>query len=201
MAPRCPIFAILVLLGPVLGPRLDQAQATERAASQIYQWTNQNGEVQFSDRRPANGSAPHKVISVPETATPAPADGNDPYSVENQARRMEADRKQREESRLRAERERWEARQLAIEERKRLAELEAAEARAQWEKEGGSRPIYGGYGYPIRRRPRCCRPGGGHRPGWPVHPIHPVAPSPRLVPRTHINSPIGAGGLWRAPGR
>ncbi len=62
---------------------------------------------------------------------------------------MESDRKQREAQRQQAELERRKTRLLEIEERKRLAELAEAEARAQREQEAANRPVYPGYVYPI----------------------------------------------------
>lgn len=178
-----PILAILILPG--------QVQATEPASSQIYQWTNIDGEMQFSDRPPPNGAKPDKVLSVPKPTTGTPDNGGDTFSIENQAQRMESDRKQREAQRRQAELEHRKTRLLEIEERKSLAELAEAEARAQREQDAAYQPIYPGYIHPIPPHPGCCRwDQGNHLPVRPVYPVQPVAPPLRPMPRTHINAPF-----------
>jgi len=113
------------------------ASAGVGAGEALYRWTDDQGQVHFSDRVPEMEGRPVQTLPMPETGT-FTAPGDDRYSVMNQSRRMRAERQARETARRRA--------YLAeLEERRRLAEIAAAEARAkQYEAEAqrAREPVY-----------------------------------------------------------
>ncbi|MFD2110942.1 DUF4124 domain-containing protein [Thiorhodococcus fuscus] len=99
------------------------ASAGVGAGEALYRWTDDQGQVHFSDRVPDREARSVQTLPMPETGTFV-APGDDRYSVMNQSRRMRAERQARETARRRA--------YLAeLEERQRLAEIAAAEARAR----------------------------------------------------------------------
>ncbi len=127
--------------------------ASAALAQPVYRWTDASGEVHFSDRPPA-GAVPQPVEQVEVDPAPAAPQGEDYYSVVNQARRMEEQRLERE---------------------RQAAEIEALQRQAvpppepprpaRAEEEGVSRgiwvgpPVYWGPGaWPGHRPP--------HRPDW-----------------------------------
>ncbi|EXJ15707.1 DUF4124 domain-containing protein [Imhoffiella purpurea] len=103
----------------------------------LYRWTDEAGQVHFSDRAPEASDRPVESMAMPESPGAARREG-DPYSVINQTRRMEAERKARELARRRAYLD-------ELEERQRLAEIEAAEARTRQleaEAQRAREPVY-----------------------------------------------------------
>ena len=81
---------VALWLGPVMGLLLVGAAAAET----VYRWTDERGEVHFSDRPPATGAPSAEQVEV--APAPAGAGGDDYYSVVNQARRLEEQRLERE---------------------------------------------------------------------------------------------------------
>jgi len=107
------------------------------AGDSLYRWTDDQGVVHFSDRAPATSDRPVETLSMPESAASASTD-DDTYSVIKQVERMQAERRRR-------AHERRKAYLQDLDERRRLAEVAAAEARArQFEAElqGARETIY-----------------------------------------------------------
>lgn len=123
----------------------------------LYQWTDTDGKVYFSDRPPAGPVERIQAQELPVTSAPSEDTSEDFYSVENQARRLEEERRARADTRDQERRER-EEREL------REAQLKAAKAQqqaARAQQQAAERDR--GIGVPIYWRP--IRP--------PVHPIRP----------------------------
>ena len=64
------------------------------AAGPVYRWTDEKGEVHFSDRPPDTGARSAEEVEV--APPPQGGAGDDYYSVVNQARRLEEQRLERE---------------------------------------------------------------------------------------------------------
>ena len=149
----------------------------ELGAGELYRWVDDQGQVHFGDRPPSNPAVPVQVQPLP---APAPQPADDPYSVMNQVRRLEAERKQ-----LEAMRREEQLRRL--EEARHLAEIEASRARARQadaEAERARRTLYPLY--PRFRRPPCPRP--DRCPDRRDHPPRqseprPLQPDGRSLPR------------------
>ncbi|WP_083845676.1 DUF4124 domain-containing protein [Thiocystis violascens] len=170
------LLALLVTLDPC-------------AASQLFRWIDDQGQVHFSDRPPSNPAAPVQVQPLPPPA-PRPADNH--YSVMNQVKRLESERQQREAAR-------WAERVTRQEEELRLAEIEESRARARLaeaEAERARQSVY--LVYPRFRKPP--RPGPDHRPNRSDHlPRHsdtrPVQPDGRSVTRPGRSSTVPGRSL------
>lgn len=187
---------MIVLLLCSLSSAADEPQPTKR----VYQWTDAQGQVQLSDQPPPGGpeaAEVHEVAPGNSASGPAAAPSN-PFSVENQARAMEAERQAR-------TAERQSKREQALRERKLRAEVQEAEARAKRESDAANtseterRYDYGyiyGPGYGRCGNGRCSGGRCGRPPGnGPVRPTPLPTPS---MPSTHINSPVGAGARARS---
>ena len=79
---RIPILTMAVLL-------LLSAWATSANASEIYQWTDEDGVVHFSDTRPEDGAVV-TGLRFQEMNPPDYDPVEDPYSIRNQATRTNA---------------------------------------------------------------------------------------------------------------
>ncbi len=140
----------------------------------LYRWTDSEGSVHFTDQPPPGHAKAAEALVVPSYTAPALAPADDPYSILNQSKRMEAARKD-------LERERRERRERDREYALRQRELEARE-QALRAPPTDSAPVYA-YPRPVHPRPPG-RPGAGwpdHRPTpptlWP--PEHPAYRPPR----------------------
>ena len=126
-------------------------------ASDVFQWTDDNGVVNYSQW------APHDVdgVTVVRTAQNNPDDydpGADPYSIQMQAERINDTWKSLEERKA-------ERRKRRDEERERLARMQP--------------PAYYYPSYPYRYYAPIYRP-PIYRPVHPVHPVQPVYPGHKI---------------------
>ncbi len=76
---RIPILTLAVLV-------LLSAGTASANASEIYQWTDEDGVVHFSDTRPGDGAVV-TTLRVQATNPPDYDPVDDPYSIRNQATR------------------------------------------------------------------------------------------------------------------
>lgn len=95
---RCGLWMLGILLPALAGPSL---------AEQMYRWVDAQGLVHLSDQAPAD-SVQTQVLSTPSYAAPRVPPGEDPYSILNQARRLEQQREQIVRERQKAEQARRE---------------------------------------------------------------------------------------------
>ncbi len=143
----------------------------------LYRWTDSEGRAHFTDRPPPAHAETAEALVVPSYAEPTLAPVDDPNSIINQSKRMEASRKDR-------ERERTERRERDREYALREREL-AAREQALRDPPAGSTPVYA-YPRPVHPQPpgRPGAPWTGHRPSppslWP--PEHPAYQPPRPPP-------------------
>lgn len=154
------------------------------SAQQLYRWTDDQGQVHYSDQAP---SGSHGAIQLESAAKPkgpgsAPEDP-DPFSVVNQARAMEAERLQREQARQAAEMQR-----LAREQ----ARLEAEAARAQASRAEETLETRRSFVLPPPRPPRPPL-----RPDLPGH--RPVAPTPGPAKPTQRSLKLPSRSLHPRP--
>ena len=143
----------------------------------LYRWTDSEGRAHFTDHPPPAHAETAEALVVPSYAEPTLAPVDDPNSIINQSKRMEASRKDR-------ERERTERRERDREYALREREL-AAREQALRDPPAGSTPVYA-YPRPVHPQPpgRPGAPWTGHRPSppslWP--PEHPAYQPPRPPP-------------------
>ncbi|MBK1725097.1 DUF4124 domain-containing protein [Thiocystis violacea] len=166
-------------------------------AEPLYRWTDDQGEVHYSDRVP---NRPHRSVDV---ETPSRADQGvsqtteNPYSVMNQTRVMEAERLQREQARRLADMER-------VERQRQLLELEAARVQAHEDARRAS--TWPDFVQPIPRPPRPDPPRPAQPPEPPAQPPArpPVRPSLRPRPQPPARPPaqpkVPAQGPPQRPG-
>jgi hypothetical protein len=62
-------------------------------ADPLYRWVDETGQVNFSDQAPGNEPGGVERSSVPSYVAPGVSPDLDPYSIINQARRLESQRK------------------------------------------------------------------------------------------------------------
>ncbi len=149
---------------------LPSAQPLSQGAGSLYKWEDTQGQVHYSDQPPADPAVPVETQPLPKQVPAEQGPDQDYYSVENQAKRLEDERRQREAARLEKERQRQE-------DERRAAELEALRAPAPPQEAAPQ-----GYGYPVYMLPL--------RPIRPPHPPHP--PYPPHQPRHHPPKPMPA---------
>lgn len=132
-------------------------------AETVYKWTDASGITHFSQNPPAQDPMIVEIIEF-DALTPPPQGTDDYYSVVNQARRMEAARRKREQENL--------DRRLAIKEAQQ-AEQEVSE---YYRSDTAYIPVYSYYGYKrpyrtgyFRRKPDYGRY-PGYTPGIGKHP-------------------------------
>lgn len=136
-------------------------------AGELYKWRDAQGQVHYSDKAPADPASPVETQVLPSQEPREQGPDADYYSVENQARRLEADRLQRE-----AERRDQETQRRA--EQAQAAEMEANRDRAAAEADAWEYDDYPAYSRPFRPIvPPAVRP--------PHSPIQ-RPPRPRPVP-------------------
>ena len=70
---------------------------SQGAWCEVYRWLDENGQVQFGDRPPAEAAAEVETVELP--LPPADPEATDAYSIENQLERMEQARAEREAAR------------------------------------------------------------------------------------------------------
>ena len=173
-----PLVALALLLPGV------QALPDDGGGS-VYRWQDAQGQVHFSDQPPADPAAPVETYLLPKRSPASSDPEGDYYSVENQARRLEAERLKREAARLEKERQR-------LEDERRTAELEALRNPPAPKVEALPR-----FGYPVYV-PVLPPMGPPHRPR-PVHPpfprppdhrdpVSPVQPAPGPAPDASLRS-------------
>jgi hypothetical protein len=159
---------------------LPSAQALPEGAGSLYKWEDAQGQVHYSDQRPADPAVLVETHPLPKQVPAEQGPDGDYYSVENQAKRLEEERRQREAARLEKERQRQE-------DERRAAELEALRAPAPPQVAAPQ-----GYGYPVYVLP--FRP---IRPPHPPHPPHPPYPPPQRslqpIPAPSSGGSIGIG--------
>lgn len=136
----------------VLALLLPCAKALSEGTASLYKWEDAQGRVHYSDQPPADPRVPVETHPLPRQVPAEQSPDGDYYSVENQAKRLEEERRQREAARLEKERQREAA-------ERRAAELEALRAPAPSQEEAPQ-----GYGYPLFVLP--------FRPIRPPHPPH-----------------------------
>jgi hypothetical protein len=107
----------------------------------LYKWQDEQGRVHYSDRPPRDDASSVEVRPLPRQGPAVERPEDDYYSVENQARRMEQQRKAREAARKEAEEKRRA-------EQRRKAELQATRDRAKQLEE-----VLEQEGYPVYVRP------------------------------------------------
>lgn len=136
---RRPGTAVL-LSATVLACVVSVAKAEGNGEKRLYQWTDEFGETHFSDKPPPE-EVPGEQLRSMQSAQPPASDspGDDYYSVENQASRMEDDRRER-------EAERGEAKKREAERAAQKSELEAASSVPEQMQDDGQpvleRPVY-----------------------------------------------------------
>lgn len=143
----------------------------------LYRWTDSEGRVHFTDHPPPGDAEVAEALVVPSYASPALAPADDPYSILNQSKRMEASRKH-------VERERRERRERDREYALRQRELEIREQALRASPASGA-PVYA---YPRPVRPHPPGPPGARWPDqrpslptlWP--PEHPAYRPPHPLP-------------------
>ena len=136
--------------------------AEELQQKKLYRWVDEQGQVHFSDRAPAGHPAEVTQTELPATGSSEQAPTENPYSVENQVKQFEEDRKAREAAQAQAQQAKKEA-------ELRKAKIEAAKA----EKAAAEREIVQGGGYwPILPPP----PPPNHRPPPQLPPSKPRPP-------------------------
>lgn len=74
--------------------------ATASAQDALYRWTDAQGQLHFSDQPPPTDGQPHEQLPLPSYTEPALSPDQAPYSILNQARRLEAARRQMQRERL-----------------------------------------------------------------------------------------------------
>ena len=121
----------------------------------IYRWVDGNGVTQFSETRPEPAPPGLEELAQPDEPPP-PAHEDDYYSVLNQARRMEEQRRVLE-------------KEKAVREAQRIARQNAALQNQEPDYPPPDRGYY--YGTPY------------YYPNRPGHPSHPIAPPVRPEPR------------------
>ena len=131
----------LTILLPIL-VLLPFAQAEPPPTGQLYKWEDEQGRVHYSDRVPVEPGSPVEVQPLPRQPPTGSTADDDYYSIENQAKRLEDERKNREEARSEAEQKR-------LEEKERIAELEEARARAKRLEQENQRESYPQYVFPV----------------------------------------------------
>lgn len=180
--PRRPDSRDLPLLVLVAGLVLAQESPGVKAEI-VYEWTDASGITHFSQNPPDQDPVTVDIIEF-DALKPPPPGTQDYYSVVNQARRMEADRRKREQENL--------DRRLAIRKARQADRNESDSYRA----DTSYIPVYSWYGY---KRPHGAgyfhrKPGHGYRPGYKPGGGKPVYPAPyrtmrgKQYPRGVINT-------------
>jgi hypothetical protein len=154
------------------------------SADMLYRWTDGQGQPHISDHPPPGDVGPTEQFHAPSYAAPDLPAADDPYSILNQAKRLE-------ESRLRLTRERQEKQQRDREYELRRRELEA---RAAAQAAPASPPVYA-YRRPIYPRPPTHRPPRPDKPGRPWTLWEPEHPAYRPYPRPPSGPPRAAGSV------
>ena len=156
-------------------------------AEPVYTWVDDEGVTHFSETPPPAPAADTRFLDLEVTPPPASpnAEGDDFYSVINQAKRMETRRLESE--KLAAEKKKAEA-----EARKARAEAAAIQRGADNYSASETTRYYPVYPYYPRYRHHPWRPGHGHRPPGHGHrpPGHPRYPRPKN-PRTSLGKTPG----------
>jgi len=156
---------------------LPSAQSLSQGAGSLYKWEDAQGQVHYSDQPPADPAVPVETHPLPKQVPAEQGPEGDYYSVENQAKRLEEERRQRETARLEKERQRQE-------DERRAAELEALRAPPPPQEAAPQ-----GYGYPVYVLP--FRP---IRPPHPPYPPHqPRHHPPKTMPAPYRGGSIGIG--------
>ena len=128
----------------------------------LYKWQDAQGRTHYGDRPPPGAERSVQGYQLPLSVDPPASPGDDDYSIENQLKRLEEDRKQREEARRAAEQERREGAERRAE--------QAARARAErLEEEAVRDPLP----YPLPYPPPPAR-----QPGLPTPPPGGARPTP-----------------------
>jgi len=154
----------------------------EAMAETVYRWTDSAGITHFSQEPPPENMEVVEMVEI-DALIPPPRGANNYFSVVNQARRMEADRRKREQENL--------ERRLAI----KRAQQGDQEDPESYRSDTNYIPVYTFYGY---RRPHRSgyyrgKPGYGHyrgyRPGIGKHPRreHYRSTQGRHYPRGVVN--------------
>lgn len=128
----------------------------------LYRWVDEEGGVHFSDQPPAAGTRRTQSQSLrrPDYAEPIRAPEQDPYSILNQAKRLEAQRRQREDERRKR--------------KKQQREFQLEKRRLEVERERANQP--------LRSAPVLVYPRHHRRP--PIMPYHRPGP-PSLFDKDH----------------
>jgi hypothetical protein len=171
------VSVIACLVGATLALTAAVSAAGVTAAP-VYRWVDEGGVVHFGDEPPPDGAGAVERVEV-EPGSPAAAD--DYYSVVNQARRMEAQRLERERHRAEVEALRREAAPPA--ESAAPPRPDPVSPRAVWVVPRG----YWGPGYRPGHWPPG-RPGWDPRRGWDGRPHRQAPPRPE-PPRFSVDLP------------
>lgn len=181
IAPLCLLTGTLAALGM---PPAAQADA-------LYRWTDAQGVPHFSDRPPHTPSAGVEQLVAPVYQAPALSADRDPYSILNQATRLEASRRQQASERLQRQ------------EREREDELRRRElATRQQAEQPPAAPPFAVYPRPVHPPPahHPSRPGPSSRPWSLWQPADHPAYRPHTRPSSAVpRSPYGREGF--EPGR
>ncbi len=152
--------------------------AAQSGTERFYRWIDDQGRLHLSDKPPPAGADRAEEMRVPRYAEPEQPADQDPYSILNQLKRLEASRRE-------MLRQRWEREQRDREYDLRRRELEARERAAAAPPAGTAI-----YAFPRRLPPHPRF----HHPGRPSHqpqrakprslwePDHPVYRPPRQPP-------------------
>lgn len=171
---KVPLIACLVGAAVALTAAVGAAGV---AAAPVYRWVDEGGLVHFGDEPPPDGAG---AVERVEVEPGSPAAGDDYYSVVNQARRMEAQRLERERHRAEVEALRREAAPAGP---APPPPPEPVSPRAVWVVPPG----YWGPGYRPGHWPPV-RPGWDPRPGWDGRPRRQAPPRPE-PPRFSVDLP------------
>jgi hypothetical protein len=154
------LLVVAALSGWPSHPRAEGAQD-----GVFYEWTDNEGRAHFSDQPPTEHVGTVERRALPTTKTPPPVLDDDYYSVENQARRLEAARRERAAARREA---------AALRQQQRLREAQLEAARAQRD---------------AARAQRDAVERSKHYHGvpyfWPAYPPRPRRPKPIRRPHHH----------------
>ncbi|MCB1788315.1 MAG: DUF4124 domain-containing protein [Chromatiaceae bacterium] len=164
---------------PILLLALGLIGATWADDGLLYRWTDAQGQVHFGDQPPTSDHSSAQRFAAPRYQPPEQSPKDDPYSILNQAKRLEEARQRLEQERQ-AERER--------QREYRLRERELAERQAPTAEPPASAVIaYPRPAYPYRPRFRPHQvpqpPGSLWEPDHPAYRVPAPYPAPPVYGR------------------